>query len=711
MSGSTNNKIKAQNKQIEKQFTYDRKFFDYSWQTSLDNFEKSKQLTRLNIANDTAATDYKNKTAADNYRYNVSMQADQYRDEVNAYNRSVSDYRKQKGLNQSAARIALDSERRVRDEALISNMFGRREDSLQFRTAQSDFKYQKMQEGNRLQTMKVDTKLKKNQVDIQQKSQNQIYRQEQKKFDQQDKLIDKKINTTDRLNQLQNNLIDNKIDTAERLNQLQNNKIDQDISSAGERKNQLKLDIQNVKTDRGDINSKQNLIDRQIDREGNMLSDREDISGAKQDILDNSIGKLVRERNATNASDRLDQRMFQEDQASFEEQRQQVRDQSAFQLGDIERKYQQSKAENLGQRMDQYAESLRAKGALAAQGRRGQSADAQQQSALASYGRQQAQMVDSMVFASQDKASASAQNRSKRDFDIGQLNRAQTKSQLERGKQVIARKLKTGNLSSDISSARSEQSILDSELGITRSQSADKTDQLSTDRASLERDKTKLGRNIEKLRSQKSIENNQIKQLKTDKRINRTSTSLQKKELKTEKRINKANTSLRKNELKTEQRLNQANKNINAFQKQQQDRLNANQKSQLEAALDATRSEVNLAKQNINNRMGLNKETWKLNKDKFQANKASANKAYKAAQNKIRLDQYGANLAAKANVMQKPTLPPALPVPREIPKTNFLEPMRPQKPPKPIKGALGKTSIWNDIGDVADVGLKIASFF
>ena len=188
--GGTNNKIKAQNKQINKQYDYDRKFFDYSWQQSLDNFTKSKQLTNLNRANDKAATDYKNQTAKDNFRYQNELQVQAYRDETAAYNRSVGDYQKQRGLNRQAARISLESERRVRDEALIANNFGLREDQQSFSQTQAELRYNKAQQDNALRTARTDTKLNQNQIRIQQKGQDAIFRQEQKNYKTDDRLFD-----------------------------------------------------------------------------------------------------------------------------------------------------------------------------------------------------------------------------------------------------------------------------------------------------------------------------------------------------------------------------------------------------------------------------------------------------------------------------------------------------------------------------------------
>ena len=75
------------------------------------------------------------------------------------------------------------------------------------------------------------------------------------------------------------------------------------------------------------------------------------------------------------------------------------------------------------------------------------------------------------------------------------------------------------------------------------------------------------------------------------------------------------------------------------------------------------------------------------------------------------MDEYGANLAAHSKVLSKPKAPVALPVPNKIPQTVFPVPSRPKAGPKPIKGALSKTSVWNDVGDVFNAGLQITSIF
>ncbi len=53
---------------------------------------------------------------------------------------------------------------------------------------------------------------------------------------------------------------------------------------------------------------------------------------------------------------------------------------------------------------------------------------------------------------------------------------------------------------------------------------------------------------------------------------------------------------------------------------------------------------------------------------------------------KIRLDKYGADLAAEANRMLKPMLGPDIPIPYKTPRATFQDPLAPQKGPAPVRG-------------------------
>ena len=59
---------------------------------------------------------------------------------------------------------------------------------------------------------------------------------------------------------------------------------------------------------------------------------------------------------------------------------------------------------------------------------------------------------------------------------------------------------------------------------------------------------------------------------------------------------------------------------------------------------------------------------------------------YRSNLKDIRLQWYGANLAADSNRMLKPQQLPRYPMPMRQPKPMYQDPMRPMKPPAPIKG-------------------------
>ena len=149
----------------------------------------------------------------------------------------------------------------------------------------------------------------------------------------------------------------------------------------------------------------------------------------------------------------------------------------------------------------------------------------------------------------------------------------------------------------------------------------------------------------------------------------------------------------------------------NRGQKDTQISLNNNQKSRLDLALENTKAAIEISKDKVNSDLDFAQQEYSISKNKINASYDSAKKAKRAAKQKIDLDEYAANLAAHSKVMAKPKYPPALPVPLEIPTTSFPAPTKPQTPPKPIKGALTKTSVWNDVGDVFNAGLQIASIF
>ncbi len=102
---------------------------------------------------------------------------------------------------------------------------------------------------------------------------------------------------------------------------------------------------------------------------------------------------------------------------------------------------------------------------------------------------------------------------------------------------------------------------------------------------------------------------------------------------------------------------------------------------------------------------------FEQDKSKVKTTYDSAKNQFIADKDKIKLDEFAANLAAQGKIPQKPKKPIPLPKPIKTPTTQLAMPLAPSDPPKPVKGAMGKTSVWNDVGDVANIGLQIASFF
>jgi hypothetical protein len=124
-----------------------------------------------------------------------------------------------------------------------------------------------------------------------------------------------------------------------------------------------------------------------------------------------------------------------------------------------------------------------------------------------------------------------------------------------------------------------------------------------------------------------------------------------------------------------------------------------------------TLSDIKVKNNQLNTKKSFLKKRNELNKSKIKTTFDSAKAQFVADKNKIKLDEYSANLAAHGRITQKPRKPIPLPKPLATPRTQLAMPFAPSKPPKPAKGALGKTSVWNDVGDVANVGLQVAGLF
>lgn len=322
---------------------------------------------------------------------------------------------------------------------------------------------------------------------------------------------------------------------------------------------------------------------------------------------------------------------------------------------DIDTKYDRTQAENMHSRMTAMAEKTRALGIARAAGREGATAESTQQSILAEYARSQAQLVDSLVFSGREQDTASARN-------IG------TKAHK-------ARSLVSQNTLNNVEKLRlrSKEKYFNKISGVG-DQRLDKSRDLFV-QTSLEQDK----------------------RLDLSKTRDLTKTRIQKSRLDVKK------------EFARKRRDNQINQN-NLKRDFDIDKLN-NANSKLDLALANTQQQITNNANRVWNEFGFKKSEYNLSKDKISATYDSAKQAKFAADSSIALDEYAANIAAQSKVMSRPKYPKALPVPLATPKTLYPKPTAPEKPPKPIKGSISKPSVWDTVGQVANVGLTIAGLF
>ena len=117
MSGSTNSKISQQNKQVEKQYEYDRKMYDYQNVQNQNRYENAKQL-KDNEANAQQAVDYQNQIAMQNGSTAWILRTSSTK-LIRKPKQSLKDYDDQVELNSVARAISEESEARKFEEVRL----------------------------------------------------------------------------------------------------------------------------------------------------------------------------------------------------------------------------------------------------------------------------------------------------------------------------------------------------------------------------------------------------------------------------------------------------------------------------------------------------------------------------------------------------------------------------------------------------------------
>lgn len=281
--------------------------------------------------------------------------------------------------------------------------------------------------------------------------------------------------------------------------------------------------------------------------------------------------------------------------------------------------YNKAQAPNFVERIDLLVKRERATGSARAAGRKGLSAEREVTSALAEYGRSQAALVDSLVFAKDDKILSEKETKGTSNYQVSGKNLDKASNKVDRNQ--INRTLKRNIYVSKYK---------DSKLDLAFNEMKD----------NAEADTAKL----------------------------------------------KADFGFTKADIRSN-------------------------KQRIKSDFGFTKEGIKSNKQRIKSDFSFDKQGIKQDRRKIKTTYDSAKLQYKANTSKIKLDEYAANLAAQGRVLQKPTVPPKLPKPLQTPRVDLPMPLAPTKSPKPVKGAIGKTSVWNDVGDGLNVGLQIAGLF
>tara|TARA_R100000655_G_scaffold100850_1_gene145519 strand:+ start:3460 stop:5148 length:1689 start_codon:yes stop_codon:yes gene_type:complete len=139
-----NSAAKQQNKQVEAQYDYDKKVYNYNWASqeqvdaSLadddpDNdltlgqewraHQHAKQVLANQKYNDAENIKYQNETADQNHAFQVAIQDYEYQTQINAFNKSQEVYGKQLAFNEKEAELAFDAEDKILQEQYLSSAF------------------------------------------------------------------------------------------------------------------------------------------------------------------------------------------------------------------------------------------------------------------------------------------------------------------------------------------------------------------------------------------------------------------------------------------------------------------------------------------------------------------------------------------------------------------------------------------------------------
>ena len=591
MSGGTNSKIKNQNKAIKKQYNYDRKYHDYTEKLNEKRYEKAVTDTELQQGNYDAVRRYKNKVAAQQYEYQQELQDRQFTLDKQVYRQALDDYDNQTEMNSKFAALADESELRKQQEALISRQYGFETEEINNQSAKFDLRDSRLG----LREAKADSAF-----DLRDMRSNLRYAQQTAGLDKDALASDRKFASESRT-----------IGMAENLATLR----------AAEATNT---------TDIAALTSKEAFS-------------RKDAGLDQQEIAE--------QKSFTSASSRERVAKLDTQKEKLNEDVKYLDNANVIDLKSINLAYNKKQTANFNKRIDALIKREQDEGKARAGGREGLSADRARTDALSAYGRSQAQLVESLVFASDERTYELGKTNLTKDYQKTLKTKDKDILKGDRNIELLSRDRELGklNISSSKINAALEQTVAQIGFDKQRANTA-----LTKAKSDYTTGNARLDKEYEKAQREYNIGTARV-----------------------DRKLQKATRDFKTSDERRDSKIKFIDKRLK---------------------LNTERSELQRKRNNLNYRQ-------------IDSTFESAIAQSEADRSKIKMDETAANMAAHGKIPQRPMLPVELPMPYKTPKTILPMPQAPFKSPKPVRGALGKTSIWNDVGDAANIGLSIAGLF
>ena len=113
----------AQQRQIDNQYRYDQKKYQFDWNTQLRNYDYLRQDTKLQRGNIREVAKYQDATNQRDYAYSLAIRDYDFKNQQRQFNESERIYGLQLGFNNQAQSVAYEAENRRMQEILTGMAF------------------------------------------------------------------------------------------------------------------------------------------------------------------------------------------------------------------------------------------------------------------------------------------------------------------------------------------------------------------------------------------------------------------------------------------------------------------------------------------------------------------------------------------------------------------------------------------------------------